>query len=300
MAPALRALLPAESEQFAAPDGSLSFEVVRTLAQAPEPEHPLDVALGAQVELLGYDRLTPAAQAGQPLDLRLHWRVLASPDPRRAWTWFVHLVDRRGLTWATWSGQGFEVADWRPQDTVIQDVSLDLLFDLPDLDYHLEIGMFDRTNAERLLDPAGADHVVVPGVRVRPADTASLAGIVEQLAGSELGADLRYLGSQLSAEKAAPGAEVTLSQAWSPRAALGQDHTFRLRFVASEGTTLHEIAWAPFGGEYPTGRWPAGGIVRDVLLFKIPEDMQPGQVSLVVSADGLSGSVQAGTLEIVP
>ena len=94
--------------------------------------------------------------------------------------------------------------------------------------------------------------------------------------------------------------EVMLSQAWPPRAALGQDDTFRLRFVASDGTTLHEIAWAPFGGEYPTGWWPAGGIVRDVLLFKTPGDMQPGQVSLVVSTDGLSGSVQAGTLEIVP
>jgi len=300
MAGALRSLLPADSEQFLAPGGSLSFELIRTLAQAPVPKHHLVVALGDQVQLLGYDTMTSTAQAGKPLDLRLYWRVLTNPDPRRAWTWFVHLVDRRGVKWATWSGQGLEVADWRPGDTVIQDVSLDVLFDLPDLDYHLEMGMFDRRSGERMLDSNGMDHVAVPGVRIRPADPASLVAIIDQLATSQLGEDLRYLGSQLSAEKVAPGAEVMLSQAWSPRAGLGQDQTFRLQLIAAGGTDLHEITWAPLGGEYPTSQWPVGGIVRDVLVFKIPGDMQPGKVSLVVSADGLSGSVQAGTLEIVP
>jgi hypothetical protein len=300
MAGTLRSLLPNDSERFLAPGGDLSFEIVRTLAEAPVPQHPLVVALGDQVQLLGYDTLTSTAQAGQPLNLRLSWSVLTNPDPRRAWTWFVHLVDRRGMKWATWSGQGFEVADWRPGDTVIQNVSLDVLFDLPDLDYHLEMGMFDRLSGERMLDSNGMDHVIVPGIRIQPADPASLVAIIEQLATSQLGADLRYLGSQLSAEQVAPGAEVMLSQAWSPRAGLGQDYTFRLQLVAPDGTDLHEITWAPFDGEYPTSQWPAGGIVRDVLVFKIPGDMPTGKVSLVVSADGLSGSVQAGTLEIVP
>ncbi len=167
----LRALLPADgAQQLLAPDGSLSVEILRPPAEPPSARQPVEGLLGDQVQVVGYDLVSPAIQAGQPLDLLLHWRVVTNPDPRRQWTWFVHLVDSRGYRWANWSDQGVEVADWRPGDHIVQYVSLEIPFDAPDVAYHLEIGVFDRGSEERLLTADGADHVAVEGVRVLPAE----------------------------------------------------------------------------------------------------------------------------------
>ena len=43
-----------------------------------------------------------------------------------------------------------------------------------------------------------------------------------------------------------------------------------------------------------------GRIVRDVLVLTIPAGAESGRVQLIVSAQGLAGSVQAGRLQIVP
>ncbi len=66
------------------------------------------------------------------------------------------------------------------------------------------------------------------------------------------------------------------------------------------GGAIYEMDWAPLDGEYQTSSWPVGRIVRDVLELTIPGDAEPGRVQVIVSAQGLEGSVQAGKLQIVP
>jgi hypothetical protein len=56
----------------------------------------------------------------------------------------------------------------------------------------------------------------------------------------------------------------------------------------------------PLGGDYPTSRWPAGRIVRDVLFLTIPPDVPPGRVRIVVSAEGFDETVDAGEFLITP
>jgi hypothetical protein len=297
----LRALLPDDgAEQLLAPDGSLSVEILQLPSAAPNPQQRLEFLLGDQVLIAGYDLLSPEVQAGELLDLLLHWRIVSNPDPRRQWTWFMHLVDSRGYRWANWSDQGFEVADWRPGDYIVQHVSLEVPFDAPDVAYHLEIGVFDRGSEERLLAANGADHLLVEGVRVLPADPDSVAGIIAEHQRGQLGEELVYLGTTFGAKKVKPGSEVLVTLAWAPIAPLVEDHPFHLQLVAADDQVVHEVDWVPFEGEYQTSSWPAGRIVRDVLELTIPEDAAPGRVQLVVSAQGLEGSVQAGRLQIVP
>ena len=296
----LRVLLEgSEIEQVNGPDGSLSFEVFGG-ASVGNPQHPLGALLGEQVRVTGYDSLVPEYQAGESLDLRLHWQVVTNPDPRRQWSWFVHLVDLRGYEWANWSGQGFEVADWRPDDHVVQYISLPIPFDAPDLVYHLEIGMYDRLSGERLLTADGSDHVSTGDLRVNPADEASVAGLIAGRQKARLGEDLLFLGSTLSTRQAAPGTPLTMTLAWAPERSLSEDYTFQLRMVHKDGTVVHEQSWLPLDGEYPTSHWPARRIIRDVILFTIPPDAPPGRVSLEVGAGGLDGSVSAGKLTVAP
>jgi hypothetical protein len=297
----LRELLPSDgAQQLLAPDGSLSVEILASPAGPPHPQRPMDVLLGDQVQVVGYDLLSPVVQAGQPLDLLLHWRIVTNPDPRRQWTWFVHLVDSRGYRWANWSDQGFEVADWRPGDHIVQHVSLDIPFDAPDVAYHLKVGVFDRGSEERLLAAGGDDHLVVEGVHVLPADPDSVAGLIAEHQRGELGDGLVYLGTTFSAKRVAPGSDVVVTLAWAPTLPLSEDHVFHLQMIAADGQVIHEVEWLPLYGEYQTSDWPAGRIVRDVLALTIPAGAEPGRVQLIVSARGLEGSVQAGRLQIVP
>jgi 4-amino-4-deoxy-L-arabinose transferase-like glycosyltransferase len=297
---ALRSLLPADGvEQVPAPDGSVSFEVI-PLGTTPVPQHPLKVTLGELVQIAGYDQVNPEIQAGQPLELRIYWRVMTNPDPRRRWTWFVHLMDRRGYEWANWTGQGFEVADWLPGEDVVQVAPLSIPFDAPGIEYHLEIGVYDQISGERLTTAGGSDLVALNGIRVSPAEPDSIAPLIAEHTRGQLGEQLAYLGSTLSTRRAVPGADLTLTLAWAPASALAEDWTFHLQLIGEDGAVAYEMTWAPLGGEFPTSSWPSGRITRDVVVLSIPADIDPGRYQLIVSAMGLDGSVRTGRLQILP
>jgi 4-amino-4-deoxy-L-arabinose transferase-like glycosyltransferase len=295
----LKALLPeSDAVHVLAPDGSLSFEVLPTAATAV-PQQAMDAVLGDLVQVVGYDLLSPTIQAGQPLDLQLHWRVMTNPDPRRQWTWFVHLVDSRGYMWANWSGQGFPVADWQPGDYVVQYAALDVPFDAPDIAYQLQVGIFDENNGERLLTAAGLDHLAIEGIRVAPPDARSVVGIIETHQRGTVG-ELDLVGAAFGAKQVHPGTDLQLTLAWAPTVTLTKDYIFHLQLTSQDSTWVHEVTWSPLGGEYPTSRWPLGRIVRDVLLLPIPPDAPRGRVVVDVWIVGLEGSITVGKVEILP
>jgi 4-amino-4-deoxy-L-arabinose transferase-like glycosyltransferase len=296
----LRALIATvDAKQIPAPDGSPSFTIL-PIPLASQPQIPVDAVVGDLVHIVGYDLLTSDIQAGQPLDIRLHWEVAVNPDPRRKWTWFVHLVDARGYMWANANAQGVEVADWRPGDRVVQHLSLYVPFDGPDIAYQLQVGIFDQISGERLTDSAGMDHVLLQGVRIRPTDIESVAGIIAAHGKERLGEKLVFLGSTLSTKEVAPGQSLVVTLAWSPLVTLSTDYAFEAQLLGEDGSLLLQHTWVPLDGEYPTGQWLAERIVRDVLRLPIPEGTRPGQVRLVVSAVGLSGSASAGAFWITP
>ena len=296
----LSALLSMEdAREILGSDGRPSFRLIPINA-IEGAQRPVDMALGDLVQIVGYDLLPSKVQAGEPLDLRIHWRTMTNPDPRRKWTWFVHLVDDRGYTWADWSGQGLEVADWRPGDLAVQHVRLSVPFDAPDIAYHLEIGVFDRHSGERLVDTTGSDRLALAELRVSPTDAASVAGLVAKHGKARLGDSLVFLGSTRSADQVAPGESLVLTLAWSPAVTLTQEYAFAVQLVADDGSPVYREGWLPLGGEYPTNEWPAGRIVRDVLVLTIPPDVPPGRVQVIVSAEGLDGVLDVGELLVLP
>jgi hypothetical protein len=300
MPEALSSLLPKDGiERIMAPDGSVSFEIVPT-AGLPVAQHPLNVVLGNLVGIEGYDQITANVQAGQPLELRIHWKVETNPDPRRRWTLFVHLVDERGYEWANWTGQGFEVADWLPGDHVVQYVPLAVPFDAPDIRYYLEIGVYDQTSGERLRTANGSDSVTLYGFRVLPTTADSVAALIARNTCGQLGTQLVFLGSTFSTRQPLPGSALTVTLAWAPVSSLGENYTFHLQLINDDGAVMYEKAWIPLGGEFPTSLWPAGRIIRDVVTVSIPHGIDPGWYQLTIAAEGLDGSVRAGQIELLP
>ncbi len=58
------------------------------------PQHPQQVNLANQVELMGHDQNAAAFKPGETLKLTLYWRALAQMD--QSYKTFIHLVDQKG------------------------------------------------------------------------------------------------------------------------------------------------------------------------------------------------------------
>jgi hypothetical protein len=132
--------------------------------QDVQPEHPLDLTLGKEIALIGYD-LTLL----DPPHLTLYWRCLTAPSDD--YTVFVHLLDSAGTIVAQADGQprggAYPTSIWAPGEIVPDEIPLPLE-GLPPADYRLAVGLYQLATAQRLpmIDAAGQrlsdDRLLLP------------------------------------------------------------------------------------------------------------------------------------------
>jgi 4-amino-4-deoxy-L-arabinose transferase-like glycosyltransferase len=153
----------------------VSFPAVAQVRVAPEepltvaPEHPLDVRLGDQIALVGYD-LSNAIQAGASSTITLYWR--AEAEPERNYTVFLQLLDEAGNIVAQHDGPPrhgrYPTAAWQPGD-VIPDERVLVVPEIPIESIRLVAGMYDPATMVRLpvsdpQGPTGGDFVLLPSL----------------------------------------------------------------------------------------------------------------------------------------
>ncbi len=135
--------------------------------------HPLEVNLGDQVTLLGYDVSSEAIYPGQPLDLTLYWQ--ARRRMSKDYTVFTHLVAADGRIVAQQDNQPAEgrypTSIWDTGEIVVDRYHLIVTPDTAAGEYHLETGMYLLSTLERLKvvggDEKGQDRIRLSRVRVR-------------------------------------------------------------------------------------------------------------------------------------
>jgi len=132
---------------------------------------PLDIQLGPDISLRGYQIVSQSVSPGQILSLSLHWQALAQPD--RNYKVFVQLLSPEGQLVAQRDSQpldGFRpTSTWHPGQKITDRYGLLLPNTLPTGIYQLIVGMYDSETGQRLKVseksvPAGAD--VVPLIKI--------------------------------------------------------------------------------------------------------------------------------------
>lgn len=141
----------------------------------PEMDRPLEVMVGEDIRLLGYDLQDRGVRPGAVLRLTLYWQAVGEMDV--SYTVFTHLLDGRNQIWAqkdSIPGDGSLPTNSWIEGEVIADV-YDLVVDAhaPPGDYALELGMYDVATGQRLpiYDAAGellGDRVLSEAIRVLP------------------------------------------------------------------------------------------------------------------------------------
>ncbi len=136
-------------------------------------QHPLQVNLGDQVTLLGYDVSPGAVQPGQSLDLTLYWQ--ARREMGEDYTVFTHLVAADGHIVAQQDNQPAEgrypTSIWDAGEIVVDRYRLTIIPDAPGGEYHLEVGLYLLSTLERLKvasgDEEGQDRIWLGSVFVK-------------------------------------------------------------------------------------------------------------------------------------
>jgi hypothetical protein len=138
----------------------------------PEP-FPLDIQLGPDISLRGYQIVSQSVSPGQILSLSLHWQALAQPD--RNYKVFVQLLNPEGQLVAQRDSQpldGFRpTSTWRPGQEITDRYGLLIPATLPPGAYPLVIGMYDVETGQRLQvsgggTQTGADRILLAEIKV--------------------------------------------------------------------------------------------------------------------------------------
>jgi hypothetical protein len=147
-------------------------------AGEPSEPIPLDIQLGSNILLRGYQTDNQSVWSGQILNLSLDWQALEQPD--RNYKVFVQLLNPEGQLVAQRDSQpldGFRpTSTWHPDEEITDRCGLLLPDTLPSGVYQLVTGMYDSETGQRLKVsgesvPAGADIVSLTEIWVGEDDS---------------------------------------------------------------------------------------------------------------------------------
>jgi len=136
-------------------------------------QEPLQVNLGNQVTLLGYDLTPLMVKPGEPLHLTLYWQ--ARKKMEKDYTVFTHLLDEKEQVWAQKDnqplGDDYPTSIWGAGEVIKDDYELLVEADAPTGEYQIEVGMYELVTGQRLsiLDEDGqpqGDRVLVHNIVV--------------------------------------------------------------------------------------------------------------------------------------
>jgi 4-amino-4-deoxy-L-arabinose transferase-like glycosyltransferase len=106
-----------------------------------------------------------------------------------------------------------------------------------------------------------------------------------------LGPGLALRGFTVDTTAAKPGSGLNVRLYWQTAAPLAQDYTVFTQLLTPAGAWAAGWDSQPLGGYFPTGQWPAGEIIPDIVQFPLPADLPAGDYTLI------TGMYRLDTLE---
>jgi mannosyltransferase len=252
-------------------------------------EQPLNVPLGGQVTLLGYEKELTSVAAGEPFDLTVYWQPQEQLNVD--YHLFYGLFDGQGRLWAqgdeTPIGPLYRPSRWVAGEVVRHPVRLKVPVGTPPGDYAFQVGMYNPRTGQWL--EIEDQNLAVQGVRVglgsvqviRPSSWPELPAMQYHV-GVKFSDQVELLGYNLPVLTAVPGGAIPLDLFWRSRGDSLEDYVVFTQLVDGEGRILAAQESAPVDGGYPTALWARGEIVRDQRDLVIAANVPGGEYHLVV------------------
>ncbi|MBK7897119.1 MAG: hypothetical protein IPJ90_19970 [Anaerolineaceae bacterium] len=131
-----------------------------------------------------------------------------------------------------------------------------------------------------LLNPLGILHLNSADYVAEPAQTQR---------SDDFGGQIVLIGTDVSAETAVPGDQVTVTLYWQAQTAMAINFQSFVHLLRPDGALAAQSDHLN-PGDFPTRRWPLDKYVRDVHVLQLPPDLPPGEYALTaglwVQAEG--------------
>jgi hypothetical protein len=276
--------------------GGVRLAIYAVAAAPPkEVQNPLDVKLGDEVALLGYNLLAREVEAGDILPLTIFWQALAQPQER--YKVFVHVLDEAGHIVGQQDsepGDGLSITtSWQPGETVADNYGVLIRPGTPPGEHRIEVGMYSPMSGQRLPVREGGqdrgDHLALGSIEVlRPSSPPSSIALKMQ---HEVGIkydDLTLLGYNLyklgyehqPTEPLHAGDFLHLDLYWRAFRVPQDDWQLTLQLLDGEGNILATQQVGPASVDYPTTSWKVGEVVRGQYDILIPAEAPKGSYRL--------------------
>lgn len=142
--------------------GSVSVLPIVRFFDIPSPTYPMNVTLGEEFRLLGYDLAPRTVTPGSTLTVTLHWQCLATTE--QDYTVFVHLLSPTGKMVTQQDVMpkdgAYPTSLWLAGEVVTDHYILFIPPDTPTGLYRLEAGMYIAETGARLIDPSSGHDAV--------------------------------------------------------------------------------------------------------------------------------------------
>jgi Dolichyl-phosphate-mannose-protein mannosyltransferase len=214
-------------------------------------------------------------------ELVTQWTALA-PWPRTARPGYpfprpklaLSLVDGTGYKWTQADvATALPALTWRPGQMLVEGIPFSIPADLPPGDYSVQLVLYDDEGGPLPVRTADGKTVaaapVAGQVQILPANRGAPPSPPFEVRETQVGSDLRPLGSWESPEKLIAGVPADIHVSWQALHPLEtRDLRFRLRATAEDGSLLWEQPADPLT-PLP-GAWPAGQV------YRLTHRLQPG------------------------
>ncbi len=258
-------------------------------------------AEGPALRLRGYQVHPAAVRPGGDIAVTLYWEVRQVPS--RRWSLFLHVLDGVNIIVAQrdrYPGRGLLATERLKPG---QQWSEAVVVTLPDGVYTpdrltLALGLYDLTTGERmsLTSEGGDDRLFLePVIDLLPPETDS--GLPNARY-DNFNHQMALRGYEVSARRASPGEEFTVTLYWEGLQVMDQDYTVFVHVLDRETETIYGSSDSyPAEWTAPTSTWTPGEGVVDPHTFTIAPETPPGVYQIEV---GVYMMPEAGVFERLP
>lgn len=267
-------------------------DITRSTARSEvQPAYPLppNTAMGADLDLLGYDLPGKQVRPGDSLPLTLYWQ--ARVKPARDYLVSAELRNREGLVVAKNQGRPaygeYPTNEWQAGEILREWRDVPISGTVPTGTYSLTVGISDGQTTIGMIN---LGNVEVEGRRreYQPPD-------LTQPISATFGSNLALLGIVGPAEiQIAPGQAYTITLAWRVLAPSEQQLIRFVHLLGPDGRPVAQTDSVPCEGDCPSTSWLADEVLVDQIRMVIPPDLAPGTYPLAV------GWYDATTLQRIP
>ena len=233
------------------------FRVVSPPGRALPAEHAVDLPVGDQVRLIGYDIDRSQVRPGGELRVRLYWQAAGPLDEDYAS--FVQLVagpERRVFAQSDRTHPGYiPTRTWTDAQYVVDAVYYPIPPETPPIALDIVAGLY-RPGTPVQLGSANLPGAIDVIPTAQP-DTRAL----DRSSATRFGEDIRLLGHVVSAQ----GDALLVTLYWQALRSPSADYQVFLHLVDGAGQRVGQADGPPLMGLYPTSRWQAASFRTRIL-----------------------------------